>query len=106
MCTLEFLTGIARRQSAFGIREHQNLPKQAVSPLQSMAVIEAGEVFEQEVMIEYEGSSLTLRRIVLRLSKPTRHGDNEIVVLTNLPIADASATVVLELYRERWQVEG
>jgi hypothetical protein len=64
-----------------------------------MAVIEAGEVFEQEVTIEYEGSSLTLRRIVLRLSKPIRHGDNEIVVLTNLSIADASATVVLELYR-------
>jgi IS4 transposase len=106
LCTLEFLSGIAKRQSAFVIREHQNLPKQAVSPLQSIAVIEAGEVFEQEVTIEYEGSSLTLRRIVLRLSKPTRHGDKEIVVLTNLPIADASATVVLKLYRERWQVEG
>lgn len=106
MCTLEFLTGIAGRQSAFVIREHQNLPKQALSELQSMAVIEAGEVFEQEVQIEFEGKSLTLRRIVLRLSQPTRHGDKEIVVLTNLPVADASATVVLQLYRERWQVEG
>jgi hypothetical protein len=106
MCTLEFLTGIAQRQSAFVIREHQNLPKQAVSELQSVAVIEAGEGFEQDVTIAFAGRSLTLRRIVLRLSQPTRHGDNEIVVLTNLPIADASATVVLQLYRERWQVEG
>jgi hypothetical protein len=106
MCTLEFLTGIAGRQSAFVIREHQNLPSQAVSSLRSMAVIEAGEVFEQAVTIEYEGNNLTLRRIVLRLSKPTRHGNNEIVVSTHLPITDASATVVLELYRERLQVEG
>jgi IS4 transposase len=106
MCTLEFLTGIAGRQSAFVIREHQNLPKQAVNELRSVAVIEAGKVFEQEVTIAFEGRSLTLRRIVLRLSQPTRHGDKEIVVLTNLPLADASATVVLRLYRERWQVEG
>lgn len=106
MCTLELLTGIAEQQSAFVIREHQNLPWQAVSELRSMAVIEAGEVLEQEVTIEFEGRSLTLRRIVLRLSQPTRHGDSEIVVLTNLPVADASVTVVLQLYRERWQVEG
>jgi IS4 transposase len=106
MCTLELLTGIAERQSAFVIREHQNLPWQAVSELRPMAVIEAGEVLEQEVTIEFEGRSLPLRRIVLRLSQPTRHGDSEIVVLTNLAVADASATVVLQLYRERWQVEG
>jgi hypothetical protein len=106
MCTLEMLSGIAQRQSAFVIRAHQNLPWQAVSELQSLAIVEAGEVLEQEVTIEFEGRSLTLRRIVLRLSQPTRHGDSEIVVLTNLSIADVSATVVLQLYRERWQVEG
>lgn len=106
MCTLEFLSGIAGWQSAFVIREHQNLPWQGLSELRSVGVVEAGEVFEQEVKIEFEGNRLNLRRIVLRLSQPTRHGEHEIVVLTNLPVADASATVVLQLYRERWQVEG
>jgi len=46
-----------------------------------------------------------LRRIVLRLTTPSRHGDDEIVVLTNLPATDASAQQVMQLYRERWQVE-
>ena len=69
-------------------------------------MVEAGELFEQEIEIAYQGHPLTLRRIVLRLSKPTRHGDSEIVVLTNLPATVASAEVVSHLYRERWQVEG
>jgi hypothetical protein len=47
-----------------------------------------------------------VRRIVLRLARPTRHGDAEIVCLTNVPPAQAGATLVMQLYRERWQVEG
>jgi len=76
------------------------------SELQSVAVIEAGELLEQPIKIEYQGASLELRRIVLRLSKATRHGDTQIAILTNLPIAVASAMVVSGLHRERWQVEG
>lgn len=106
MCTLAMLTGLAQRQSAFVIRAHQNLPWEALSEWRSMGVIEAGAVFEQAVKIEFEGKYLALRRIVLRLSQPTRHGDSEIVILTNLPMAEADAIVVLQLYRERWQVEG
>jgi len=106
MCTLEFLSGIAQRQAAFVIREHQNLPWQALDELQSVAAIEAGELLEQTIQIEYQEHVLQLRRIVLRLSQPTRHGDQEIVVLSNLPQTNASAIVVSQLYRERWQVEG
>jgi Transposase DDE domain len=106
MCTLEFLSGIAQRQSAFVIREHQNLPWQALDDLQSVAVVEAGELWEQPIQIEYQRHVLQLRRIVLRLSQPTRHGDKEIVVLSNLPVTTASTLVVSQLYRERWQVEG
>ncbi len=105
MCTLDFLKGITQRQSAFVIREHQNLPWQALSQLQSMAGVEAGEVLK-EIQIEQQGRTLKLRRIVLRLSKPTRHGDSEIVILTNLSAAVASTVVVTQLYREGWQVEG
>lgn len=35
MCTLDFLLGIAQRQAAFAIREHKNLPWEALSELQS-----------------------------------------------------------------------
>jgi Transposase DDE domain len=106
MCTLDFLGGIAQRQACFVIREHQNLPWQALHELQSVAVIEAGELFEQQIQLETQAGSFRLRRIVLRLAKPTRHGDTEIVVLTNLEPGVASPTQVLQLYRDRWQVEG
>ncbi len=50
--------------------------------------------------------TLILRRIVLRLARPTRHGDDEMICLTNLPTLHAEAALVMQLYRERWQVEG
>jgi len=106
MCTLELLVGIAQRQSAFVIREHQNLPWHAQSELQWVAKGEGGEIWEQSVRVQYGEHALNLRRTVLRLSKATRHGDSEIVVLSNLPTTAATAAKVMQLYRERWQVEG
>ena len=105
MCTLGFLCGIAKRQSTFLIRAHQNLLWQAVSELQKVGQVEAGEVFEQTIEIQFDGTPLRLRRAVLRLAKPTRHGDNEIVVLTNLPTTAADAVRVVQMYRQRWQIE-
>lgn len=106
MCTLAFLANIAQRQSVFLIREHKNLPWEAVSDLQSAGSVEAGKVFEQTIQIWHNGEPLRLRRVVLRLTKATRHGDAEIVVLTNLPETAANAVRVVRLYRERWQIEG
>jgi len=105
MCTLGFLSGIAKRQATFLIRAHQNLPWQAVSELQEVGQVEAGEVFEQTIEIQFDGTPLRLRRAVLRLAKSTRHGDDEIVVLTNLPTTAADAVRVVQMYRQRWQIE-
>jgi len=88
------------------IREHQNLPWHAQSELQWVAKGEGGEIWEQSVRVQYGEHALNLRRTVLRLSKATRHGDSEIVVLSNLPTTAATAAKVMQLYRERWQVEG
>lgn len=106
MCTLEFLIGIAQQQSAFVIREHQNLPWEALSQLQSVGVVEGGELWEQQVRIQQGDWALSVRRIVLRLSTPTRHGDTEIAILTNLPLTVASSAAVAQLYRQRWRVEA
>jgi hypothetical protein len=46
-----------------------------------------------------------VRRVVVRLDKPTRDGDGEIAILTNLPTKDATALVVAEVYRKRWTLE-
>ena len=48
---------------------------------------------------------MTVRRLVVRLLKPTRDGDREIVLLTNLPAEVATALQVAELYLGRWRIE-
>lgn len=106
MCTLDFLMGIAQRQAAFIVREHQNLPWQAIGELKYVEQVEAGEVWQQPICLQQGEKRLSLRRIVLRLAKPNRHGDCEIVCLSNLPDSAACAMRVMQLYRERWQVEG
>lgn len=106
MCTLSFLFGIAGRDASFVIREHQNLRWATVSELKSVGLVASGELFEQAIRIGQDGDYLDIRRVVLRLSKPTRHDEREIVFLTNLPMTVASADLVSDLYRERWQVEA
>jgi hypothetical protein len=67
---------------------------------------ETGEVFEQSVTVrDPEGNVMQARRIVLRLDKPTRDGDTEMSVLTNLPKSVANAVAVVDLYRKRWTLE-
>jgi Transposase DDE domain len=105
MCTLDFLSGIAGRQASFIIREHLNLPWTAMAELKFCGRVEGGELWWQPIEITRGLETVRLRRIVLRLDKPSRHGDDQIVVLTNLPPTDASSEQVMQLYRERWQVE-
>ncbi len=104
-CTQEFLFGVAQKQAAFIIRQHQNLPWTATSELIAVGLTEGGEVFEQTVVLCYEGSSLRCRRVVVKLDQPTRDGETEIALLTNLPEADAPSILVAQLYRSRWRVE-
>ena len=52
-----------------------------------------------------DGQLLRVRRVKVRLEQPTRDGDWEIFVLTNLPAEVASALLVAQLYRKRWTLE-
>ena len=52
-----------------------------------------------------DGRSLELRRITVRLKSPTRDGDMELHLLTNVPKSDATAAALAELYRKRWSIE-
>lgn len=106
-CTRSVLFGIDQRQAYFIIREHLNLPQQALEPLQQVGETSTGVVFEQAVQItDEQGNTLQLRRIVVQLQQPTRHGDTEVAILTQLPTAVADAIKVATLYLERWSVEG
>lgn len=105
-CTRQFLLGIASRESYFIIREHKSIPYQELSPLTEIGETETGRVFEQGVQISYENDNLNLRRVVIQLDQPTRHGDTEVALLTHLPRSVADATTIARLYLQRWNIEG
>jgi IS4 transposase len=105
-CTTPLLAGIASRQAFFVTRQHAALPCTPVGPLKKCGKVDTGTVFEQPVEIALsDGSVLKARRIVIRLKVPTRDGDNEMAILTNLPKTVAIASKVANLYRKRWTIE-
>lgn len=97
--------GIENKQAAFIIRQHQNLPWQETSELIESGRTEGGVVFEQMGVVTYGGIELCCRRVVVKLVKPTRDGETEIALLTNLSPTDAPGILVAQLYRSRWRVE-
>src|SRR3954464_11585813 len=106
-CTTGFLFGIARREAFFIVRQHAStLHWEFAGKRRACGRSATGKVFEQKVRISNdEGEILFLRRVTVVLDKPTRDGDAEIYLLTNVPAKDARARVVAELYRQRWTIE-
>jgi IS4 transposase len=106
-CTTDFLFGIAHRRGFFIIRQHAStLHYTLVGKRKAWGRIETGAVFEQKLRATNEvGEILFLRRVSVVLDQPTRDGDTEIHLLTNLPAKDAHAEVVANLYRRRWTIE-
>jgi len=106
-CTLAFLFGIMERKACFITRQHGRMPYELVGKRRYAGRCETGRVYEQvaELRNPATGKSTQVRRITLLLTSPTRDGDKEIHLLTNLPSGKASAVKVAELYRKRWTLE-
>ena len=104
-CTTGFIFGIESKQAFFLVRQHQNLPWTEETELVHSGSSEGGKVFSQTGVISYEGQSCHCRRIVVQLEQPTRDGETQIALLTNLPETDATSILVARLYRQRWTVE-
>ncbi len=104
-CTTEFILTIESKQAFFLVRQHQNIPWTAESELVWAGHTEGGEVFEQTGVVSYEGQSCHCRRVVVQLDQPTRDGETEIALLTNLSETDAPSVLVAQLYRKRWRIE-
>jgi Transposase DDE domain len=105
-CTTGFLFGLMRRKAGFIIRQHgSTLQWQRESERRRVGRIKEGMVYEQTLWLQDgSGKERAVRRVSLVLDKPTRDGDSEIHVLTNLP-AKVGAKRVAQLYRERWTIE-
>lgn len=104
-CTLGFIFGVAKKGGFVLVREHKGLPWLALSELRYVGRTPTGAVYEQQVQISNEdGQTLKLRRIVIRLDEPTRDGETEVALLTN--VRGVSALKLAKLYLERWSIEG
>lgn len=105
-CTTALLFGVAKREAFFVIRHHANLTLVSSGTRRHCGRTNTGEVFEEPVTIADSGGDLMrLRRVIIRLDKPTRDGDVEMSILTNLPKKAAGAVAVAEVYRKRWTLE-
>ena len=104
-CTAEFLTSIAQREAYFIIRQHGSLGWKPRNEPKYIGKTKTGKLFEQQVQIQYGDTVLSCRRVIVKLFNPTRDGDSEITILTNLSPMDASAATVAELYQKRWRIE-
>jgi Transposase DDE domain len=107
-CTLGFLFGIHRQGGFFIIRQHASLPYQLLGPRRRAGQdSQKRAVYEQAVCLidPHTGETHVLRRITIALLKPTKQGDTELHVLTNLPPEDAEAVQVTDRYADRWTIE-
>jgi IS4 transposase len=104
-CTLKFLSEVAKRDAFFIVRQHQKLPWESLGRLTKVGRIEGATVSEQPITVrDHEGNELRLRRIRIHLDKPTRDGDRDVFVLSNLP-KKINAKKIAILYRNRWKIE-
>lgn len=107
-CISEFLFGIRTREACFIIRQHLgHLRWELKGRRKSRGRGETGPLFEQacDLTCPRTGEVLRIRRITVELDQPTRDGDRELHLLTNLPESAADAARVAALYGKRWTIE-
>jgi hypothetical protein len=103
--SLAIFAQLRSRGAHFVVRESKGGPTVVEQEeLREVGRASTGVVFEQAVDVGRAGKTLRLRRIVVRLDEPTRKGETEVRVLSDLP-EEISATEIAELYRDRWGIE-
>ena len=106
-CTLGFLGAVFARRGSFVLRQHGNVQGALLGQRKSKGRCQTGWVYEQRLRLrDDQGQALEVRRITVALDQPTRDGDTEIHILTNLPAKEVPAVRVAEVYRKRWTIEG
>jgi IS4 transposase len=105
-CTTNFLFGVAERGGYFLVRQHAStLHWEPTGRQKKVGENDSGTIYEQPAVAEdKQGNPLCLRRITIKLNKPTRDGTTEIHLLTNLP-KRVRAKKLTDLYLKRWTIE-
>lgn len=105
-CIQHFLVKLASQSGSFIIRQHGRLKGELLGERRYVGRTDSGEVYEQNLKIQDGNQTLTVRRVTVILDSPTRDGDQEIHILSNVPSKDASACRIAEIYRQRWEIEN
>ena len=105
-CVTSFLLRIREAGSFFTIRQHRkSFLLNPAGSVRHRGRCATGKVSEQRIRISDENEQVFfLRAITLTLDIPTREGDTEIVIISNLP-AEVHATTIAAAYRQRWTIE-
>jgi hypothetical protein len=106
-CTLGLMFGMARRGAAFVVRQHGQLQGELLGRAKRTGTIRSGPVYEQAMRMRdpNSGETMRVRRITIKLKMPTRDGDTELHILSNVPRGRASAAQLARLYGKRWSIE-
>jgi hypothetical protein len=106
-CTLGLMFGLARRGAAFVVRQHGQLQGELLGRATRQGTTRSGPVYEQPLLVRDpdNGETMRVRRITLKLTEPTRDGDTELHILSNVPRPRASAAHLARLYGKRWRIE-
>lgn len=107
-CIVGFLLKIVARRACFLIRQHGRLKGKLLGKRRRIGRTDSGVVYEQslEIRDNQTQETLVVRRISVELDEPTRDGDTEIHLLSNVPAKDADACRLAEIYRQRWEIEN
>jgi len=104
--TCNFMLGVAQRKAYFLVRQHGAMRGELMGRRKRLGRIDTGVVYQQQLRVTHsDGRSMLVRRITIELNEPTRDGDTEIHLLTNLPPRFNGRKVAVA-YLSRWQIEA
>jgi hypothetical protein len=105
-CIVDFLWKLDQKGAAFVIRQHGRLQGELIGKRKRCGQAPHGVVYEQKLRIGSGEQSLVVRRITVELAEPTRDGETEIHILSNVPVKKATAIRLAALYHQRWEIEN
>ena len=104
-CTAALLGSLAAGGVFFLIRHHKGLHLHALGPRRRAGATRTGTVYQQRVRLGEKPGGPVCRCVAVVLKEPTRDGDTEVVLLSNVPAGRAKAAALADLYLRRWRLE-
>ena len=107
-CVARFFWRIHNLGAYFTIRHHLQMPLNPEGKAISRGRCDTGKIREQTIKVtdktEENEEVVYWRKITLELDVPTRDGETQIVLISNLP-AEVHAKTIVAAYRDRWKIE-